>query len=95
MALRTPRITGGPERRSFFRKNVYPANFSRQDPFWDVAQMSIHLEEQCRLGKIKDFVLIVNDEDGIGYTWRGSAPLPTAIGMIEYVKTMLLSKAEY
>lgn len=86
-------ILGGPEKKSFFKDKVVPANFSKSDPFWDFGETFKILEEDIRKGNIEDYIVIVKHKDlGIKSLWRGVHPLSTALGMLSYCQIDLFDK---
>jgi len=88
--MESPKISGGPERKSFSVTGVVPTSFSKEDPYWDIGAELNTIDGDCRSGKIRDMVIIRRHDDSINFYWRGISPLTTALGMIEYAKEQLL-----
>ena len=84
------KILGGPEKRSFNKDNVYPTNFTIDDPFWDVATICNTLEEDIRKGLVEDFILIRHEEGRLKLNWRGINPMTTGLGMLAWAEKELL-----
>jgi len=84
------KILGGPEKRSFNKDNVYPTNFTSDDPFWDTAAICSNLEQEIREGSIHDFILIQHKEGQLTLNWRGSNPMTTGLGMLAWAEKELL-----
>lgn len=88
------RILGGPQRDAFDIDNVIPTNFTGNDPYAATPGHLNTIDKGCKSGDIKDLIIISRWGDHVKIHWRGTRPLTTALGMLEYAKELLYREVE-
>lgn len=87
------KIVGGPSKEAFFKKNVMPINFG-ESYFWDLGAILANIEKDIKDEKLKDIIIIRNQEGKLKLTWRGTSPMTTGLGMLTWAEQQLPTECE-